>query len=146
MAHINLDDLHKVGQVAVDSGQVCIVDPCYIKEWGEYEDGTIYKEACDATLSDQRVGPFMDNLAVASSTNWGDGVYNTYVKYDGSGRPTQLIIDFVGEIEGNECVECGAHKSDQSMDLCWDCEESYCPKCEEVNAFCSYPEKCDTYA
>ncbi len=87
----------KVGYVSVDSGQVIIVDPCYLhdgkpgpgglqhasKGW-KYEQH--YEECCDATgggIDDrtgeaQHAGSVLNGSAVASSTGWGDGTYPVY--------------------------------------------------------------------
>lgn len=103
----------KIGHVAVDSGQIMIIDPCYIEsnwkgndfhsnenENGEYvpTNETSYDGCCTATLSENRAG--QAGLAVASSSGHGDGEYPVYAEYDENGRVIQVIIDFDDIHEG----------------------------------------------
>jgi hypothetical protein len=109
----------KVGQVPVDSGQVFVVDPCYVLdgdvEFEGNDDGQYtvssdnpYSRACAASMSEAQAGPFRANAtthtplgkpidlnampdAVCTSTGWGDGVYPVYVEYDSDGRVARLI-------------------------------------------------------
>jgi hypothetical protein len=87
-----------LGTIAVDSGQILIVDPCYITtegpdKWDEDYDGKHgYGPCCEATLSDKGFGVVTvagkagDGVAVR--TEYGDGGYPVY--RDG----TKIIIDF----------------------------------------------------
>lgn len=93
-----------LGEVAVDSGQLMVTDPCYIdSEWrneplalsSEAEEteetlfGYSYDGACRATLSGGGHGQLAFTLGhggagVAFSTAWGDGMYPVYAeKHDG---------------------------------------------------------------
>jgi hypothetical protein len=93
-----------IGEVAVDSGQLMVTDPCYIdQEWRreslvlasdlERADGTSYgysyNGACNATLSGGGHGQLAFGLGhagagVAFRTAWGDGGYPVYAeKHDG---------------------------------------------------------------
>jgi len=93
-----------VGSVSVDSGQVLIGDPCYLDNWtaNDYSAEAVtagsreydYAGACAATLSPLRAGELKDNLAVVTSTAWGDGLYPVYLTYDASGRVTKVEIIF----------------------------------------------------
>ena len=96
------EDLIPLGSVSVDSGQVIIVDPCYLKYWedGDYEPSSethenSYDECCKATISKQRGGEVLDGLAVVSSTGWGDGIYPVYANKE-EGRIMSLHIFFDG--------------------------------------------------
>ena len=95
-----------VGHVSVDSGQVMIVDPCYVLD-GEY--GYIpkqvpsdlkrcqYGHACDATDSDQSHGEFFASgygTTIASSSGYGDGNYPVYAVKNEDGRVVELTIYF----------------------------------------------------
>jgi len=95
----------KVGQVPVDSGQVFVVDPCYVLD-GEYGEDSPYGRACAASLSDERAGQFATNGrfsdAVCTSTGWGDGVYPVYVEYDNDGRVARLIVEFDFEMDEDD--------------------------------------------
>jgi hypothetical protein len=113
----------KVGEVPVDSGQVFVVDPCYVLD-GEVEfegndDGQYvvssdnpYSRACAASCSEEQAGPFRASAvthtplgkpidvnampdAVCTSTGWGDGLYPVYVEYDRDGRVARLIVEFM---------------------------------------------------
>jgi len=80
-----------VGRVCVDSGQLMIIDPCYLQDWkhGDYNcdsdiEGTAsnnYEEACFKTLSEEKCGGVMGGLGFVFSSGYGDGTYNVYVRY-----------------------------------------------------------------
>ena len=98
-----------IGHCGVDSGQIMIVDPCYIID-NKFTDEQ-YDECCQVTLSDDQAGPVMRNLAVVSTSGIGDGYYPVYAtrdNIDGWGeRITELRIDFayhvlLDEYEENE--------------------------------------------
>jgi cell division protein FtsB len=93
-----------IGQVAVDSGQLMVTDPCYIDaDWrrepfsvpGKVEstEDTLfnysYDGACRAALNGEGHGQLAFELGhagagVAFSTAWGDGMYPVYAeKHDG---------------------------------------------------------------
>ena len=83
------------GHISVDSGQVMLIDPCYIK--GDFDTdpvkGLNYAGACGVTLSKHRCGEF-GGLAFATSTYYGDGEYPVFVKRDESGGITEIKIKF----------------------------------------------------
>jgi len=96
----------KVGHVSVDSGQVIIVDPCYIMD-GEYDDAPVhnpedrkvagYGHPCEVTLSDKGYGEFPVKgfaTAIASGSGYGDGHYPVYGDMDEDGRVVALHIYF----------------------------------------------------
>jgi len=80
-----------VGRVCVDSGQLMIIDPCYLQDWkhGDYNcdsdiEGTAsnnYEEACFKTLSEEKCGGVMGGLGFVFSSGYGDGTYDVYVRY-----------------------------------------------------------------
>lgn len=91
--------------MAVDSGQVMIVDPCYVLP-GEYGDEkSPYRKVCDKTSGNVPAGE-VDIPAkhggiaqlVASSSGYGDGEYPVYATVE-NGRVMKLEIDFSGEEE-----------------------------------------------
>ncbi len=85
------DKLIPIGGVAVDSGQIIIIDPCYLGEWDKDKD---YNESCETTLEEPDfAGPVFKNLAVASTTAFGDGVYPVY-KVMTNGEFQGIFIDF----------------------------------------------------
>ncbi len=97
-----------IGYAAVDSGQLIVVDPCYLKEWkdGEYvafsKDGdNHYAKCCEKTLSEDNGGEVLVSAiagnGVAFSTGWGDGSYPVTAHYgegDSEGRIMKITIDF----------------------------------------------------
>lgn len=107
----------RIGSVGVDSGQLMIVDPCYIKSDFEvdYDQETIdaiqagspaevplnYNGACAVTLGEDSAGSMMHGLAVAFSSGYGDGVYPVYATYNSDGRVVKVEID-MGFDEDND--------------------------------------------
>ena len=89
----------KVGYIGVDSGQVMLIDPCYIKNDFESEfkakPGLNYAGACEVTLSSEGYGNFGGvEMAFATRTAHGDGVYPVYVKRDANGTILEMKIKF----------------------------------------------------
>ena len=91
----------QVGEFGVDSGQVLITDPCYLRSWvdNDFKEQTesrsySYEGACNATLSEEmagKIGTMEDGVAI--STGYGDGVYPVYVLYK-DGRVKEVKIKF----------------------------------------------------
>jgi len=92
-----------VGHCGVDSGQILIVDPCYVLH-DNYNDGGPYRQCCDVTLGETPAGEAASGVATA--TNFGDGSYPVYVTFDSAGRPTEARIVFVSERDLNTCDYC----------------------------------------
>lgn len=96
-----------VGNVAVDSGQVMVGDPCYLGDWkdNDFSEEAVatgastydYAGACAQTLSGKRAGELGNASAVVSATAWGDGVYPVYATYDQDGRIVKLEVLFDDE-------------------------------------------------
>lgn len=100
----NITKIH-IGDIGVDSGQVMVGDPCYLRdftndEYGENpytEDGDYtfsYSGCCEA--SSEGGGELGRWQGVVSYTAYGDGVYPVYQLVDEVGTVTGLFIDFVG--------------------------------------------------
>ena len=120
----------QIGQIAVDSGQIMIIDPCYIEDSfetqfdGKYEDqqkisyAMNYDGCCQATLNEKGFGSlgnkYVNQLAIACRTTYGDGVYPVYAQFNDDGQVTSLTIDFDPREEDDLCHMCGE-------DLNWDC-------------------------
>tara|TARA_R100000458_G_C8269029_1_gene243839 strand:+ start:2076 stop:2339 length:264 start_codon:yes stop_codon:yes gene_type:complete len=81
-----------IGHVPVDSGQVMVVDPCYVLKDDDPVAEKLYQEICGVTMSSDKAGSF--DLGCATSSGWGDGNYPAYVHYDDSGRVKKLVVDF----------------------------------------------------
>jgi hypothetical protein len=79
-----------LGHVGVDSGQIMISDPCYVKDFNDNEDfdparaddaGNYpysYNGSCGATLSEAMGGQLGTISGVVSSTGYGDGCYEVW--------------------------------------------------------------------
>ena len=90
-----------LGHCAVDSGQLIVVDPCYLREWKDGEYGKAdnhYGLACAATSSKAQGGEVLvsgpGGVGVAFSSGWGDGAYPVYVHYGKDGRVRKIEILF----------------------------------------------------
>lgn len=117
-----------IGSCGVDSGQIMIVDPCYVID-GKFSEQQ-YDECCTVTLSDEQAGQIMGDLAVVSTTGIGDGYYPVYATIEniaGWGeRITKLEIDFTDHVlieEEEECQRCGEILGSAEEEYCWRCEE-----------------------
>ncbi|APT48351.1 hypothetical protein [Bacillus safensis] len=68
-----------IGQVAVDSGQLMIIDPMAIEKHWKLD----YEEVCSITRNGERAGMLNDTLACAFQTGsrFGDGLYEVYAHY-----------------------------------------------------------------
>lgn len=102
----------KVANVMVDSGQIMIGDPCYIKDnfnpdythdefiknLEKYQTAKkypfTYMGASAATCSEARCGDLDDGYAVAVASGYGDGNYPVYVQKNRDGRVVAAMIDF----------------------------------------------------
>lgn len=109
-----------VGHCAVDSGQIMLTDPCYVKhfideiEIGQGFDANLtpingsypytYNGACSATCSDNMTGQLGLNFpeAVTISSGYGDGVYPVYVTRASDGRIATATIVFIDDEEYDE--------------------------------------------
>lgn len=91
-----------VGHVSVDSGQLILVDPCYLKEWRDgpfdldFKPDNDYAKCCLASLSIRGGGQVFNDLAVCFSTGWGDGTYPVYATKE-DGRIVRIEVDMAGD-------------------------------------------------
>jgi hypothetical protein len=83
-----------LGATGVDSGQLFISDPCYIK-MDKPNDTISYDEMCQYgdRPSKQLINKFGAEVGVVVPTTIGDGVYPVYGKYNKKGQLKQIIID-----------------------------------------------------
>jgi hypothetical protein len=108
-----------LGNVGVDSGQIMISDPCYVKgftdnekfeparadESGNYPYS--YNGSCGATLSEAMGGQLGAISGVVSSTGYGDGCYEVWATIGESAgwgvRVHKLEVIFIDDsIDENE--------------------------------------------
>jgi len=103
-----------LGRFGVDSGQVMICDPCYLKDWkaDEFQSSPdesrkrkwnrtkkfSYDGACRETLSEDMGGELENGTGVISSTGFGDGEYEVWAEISDEGdwgkRIKSLHIEF----------------------------------------------------
>lgn len=112
----------------MDSGQLMVVDPCYLEDWGgtdfvekEGDTSFSYSGACNVTLSARRFGQ-LDHGAVVSSSGYGDGCYPVYAEINEDGRVMRLVVEM-----GDDEPRGGADKHDA------------CPVHEEAYRLCGCP-------
>lgn len=107
-----MQGLEYAGSFAVDSGQAMVGDPCYLKNWKDWEDGTPfdhethrgeygYLGACGTTIANN-FGELGLAESVVFSTGYGDGIYPVYVKLNDDGRVGMVVIDFDGELDPDD--------------------------------------------
>jgi hypothetical protein len=95
-----MSEWQKIGDCAVDSGQIIIVDPCYvIPDRGENPPEVVYEDILDTwdykKRPPQRYTPF--KMGVIVSSGYGDGYYPVYAKFNSEGRLLKAMIDFDDE-------------------------------------------------
>lgn len=89
----------KIGECGVDSGQIMIVDPCYVlvDDDREEKNGYTYRELLEEwNKVDWRPLHLNVQDGVVVSSGYGDGLYPVYAKYK-DGRVSAVKIDFIGE-------------------------------------------------
>lgn len=130
----------KIGEVPVDSGQVFIVDPCYVlrgevefDDNGNVTNNTAYSRACAASMGEAQAGPFRAGVdvnirgeaitvpdAVCTSTGYGDGMYPVYVEYEDCGswgrRIKSITVEFISDDEYDEWDEDEDEDYDEDED------------------------------
>jgi len=72
----------KIGEVAVDTGRIWVIDPCYIEKVGE-DDG-ILRQHLNGT-----------ELGAEIATGAGDGIYDIMAKHVPNGAIAAIRIDFL---------------------------------------------------
>lgn len=101
-----------IGHCGVDSGQILLIDPCYVWDddfaLGDKPTGLPYDKACRVTCeSDDGAGEVEGG--VVTRTAWGDGRYPVYAQMSGN---TILSVTIYFDDDPNE------------EPLCEDCEET----------------------
>jgi hypothetical protein len=108
---IELTNLIHAGSFAVDSGQAMVGDPCYLDQWKtdegiewnlEGKEGQYTYQGASATTISNDFGELGLGSAVVFNTGYGDGYYPVYVQMNDDGRVSKVVIDFEGELEGED--------------------------------------------
>jgi hypothetical protein len=111
MIDVKLTNLIHAGSFAVDSGQAMVGDPCYLDQWKTDEDiewnlegkeGQYTYQGASATTISNDFGELGLGSAVVFNTGYGDGYYPVYVQINEDGRVSKVVIDFDGEIQGED--------------------------------------------
>ena len=81
----------EVGRVPVDSGQLLIVDPCYV-----LPDNGIYQRVCEQEYDNGETFAFsgVAGIGVKLAGFGGDGSYRVTVTKDDGGRVTSATVHF----------------------------------------------------
>jgi len=113
------DSWEYIGTIGVDSGQMMLSDPCYVKDFAESDDvvemmeamkdgsddSYSYIGACSQSNTPQQAGVLVNDIGaemgVVCSSGFGDGGYPVYVKRHDFGewgkRVVEMKIEFVNE-------------------------------------------------
>jgi hypothetical protein len=104
-AGVILSDWEKIDQtIGVDSGQAGIFDYAQDPEQpGEYEEPGFYRDCCSATLGDEGYGTV--KFGCVSSSGYGDGGYDCFVKRSDKGEILAVRLEFITEYEEDD-VDC----------------------------------------
>jgi len=119
------DSWEYIGSIGVDSGQMMLSDPCYVKDFADdnddaegvmklmeaikdgSDDSYSYIGACSQSNTPQQAGVLVNDigaeLGVVCHSGFGDGVYPVFVKRHDFGnndtRVVEMKIEFVNEEE-----------------------------------------------
>lgn len=98
------ESLEKAGlNAGVDSGQCGFFDDALYprdSQQLEYEDGTFYNDCCRSTLDRSNPGgAVVRDMGAVSSSGYGDGGYEVYVKRDADGLVVLAQLVFIGDGE-----------------------------------------------
>ena len=122
------DSWEYIGTICVDSGQMMLADPCYVKDFADdnsdaegvmklmeaMKDGSdnsfSYIGACSQSNTPQQAGVLVNDIGaemgVVCSSGFGDGGYPVYVKRHDFGewgkRVVEMKIEFVNEEQESE--------------------------------------------
>jgi len=105
-----------VGHCGVDSGQIMLSDPCYVKQFvdemaegKEFDSGLTkpypytYNGACSATIQNDS-GELGSGLGVVVTSGYGDGSYPVFITHNADGRvaTATIVFDDMDEDEEND--------------------------------------------
>lgn len=108
---VDVSAMKRIGHVGVDSGQIMIVDPCYLDKWDsnegqawdlELNSGEFSYQGVSGITIEKTFGEVGLGSAVVSSSGYGDGFYPVYAEVDEDGTVMYMIIDFLGIFSDNE--------------------------------------------
>ena len=97
-------DFVKIGEVGVDSGQLMVIDPCYLIGYPMTEKNRqkIFDKIYGKNGEGEGYGQVVNDLGLAFFSGFGDGIYDVYAKYDGKSIVGLFIDMGMIDDEGDE--------------------------------------------
>src|SRR2546429_9311476 len=97
------DQRIRLGEVGVDSGQLLVIDPCYLEGWDHDAE---YERICELTLPPKAGGELTypngaSGRGVAFPSGYGDGSYPVWATVR-DGRVVSVEIDLLGEVDDGD--------------------------------------------
>lgn len=89
-----MTDWEFVGAVGVDSAQILIGDPCYFLTEEKYKELINIRKKYNWKRSTVKL-PYKMSCGIVTSSGYGDGVYNVYIKKNDDGRVMEAKIVFM---------------------------------------------------
>lgn len=90
-----------IGNIAVDSGQIIIVDPCYVLDGKTPKENAILYLKTSTMTVEKKYGEITFSgkagNGVVSTTFDGDGLYPVFAEVDKNGKPKKIIIELANE-------------------------------------------------
>ena len=88
-------DRIRLGVVGVATGQLVVLDPCYV---GKERPDTFYEMCCEKTMGTDGGGELrfpegLSGMAVVVNVH-GDGLYSVFAEYDNSGELLRIVVEF----------------------------------------------------
>lgn len=74
----------------VDSGQLLIVDPCYVLDGKQYDAACLSSDPPEDGKEHIFSPPFGSGVVFSTG---GDGMYPVHVEFDSTGHPTRIVIN-----------------------------------------------------
>jgi len=87
-----------IGYCGVDSGQLLVIDPCYLSKWkdGEFDPDkqldNSYARACELTCGVGNSAGEVQEGGVVFASGYGDGNYPVIATYNKDGRIISITI------------------------------------------------------
>ncbi len=92
---MNKSNWKRVGTINVDSGQMMLVDPCYVMGDSRYPEdkGADYSDLLAAYGNDHNVNTIEFSNGIVSSTGYGDGSYDVFIKTSDEGAFGKCVAE-----------------------------------------------------
>ena len=109
------DSWEYIGTIGVDSGQMMLSDPSYVKHFAKDgdDDSYSYTGSCAQSNTEQQAGVLVNDVGasvgVVCKSGFGDGGYPVYVKRHDFGEDGERIVEMKIEFVNED--EWGAYES-----------------------------------